>query len=136
MRDVQIQENDWVLVQTDLLSSAAKWVRAKFKPKFEGPYRVLEKKSQERGNSDARYQQVKFEAKKRGKGEFRSSSEKRTHQRRSVRSRGRREQQYSSYSVEQGRSCGLSARSRRAQQQQRQEVVEDRIVRDHRVCRS
>ncbi|GFW85299.1 hypothetical protein TNCV_3250361 [Trichonephila clavipes] len=36
----------------------------------------------------------------------------------------RREQQYSSYSVEQGRSCGPSARSRTAQQQQRQERKE------------
>ncbi|GFV01040.1 uncharacterized protein TNCV_1009611 [Trichonephila clavipes] len=43
-RDVQIQVNDWVLMQTHPLSSAAKKMRAKFKPKFEGPYRVLEVK--------------------------------------------------------------------------------------------
>ncbi|GFS87155.1 hypothetical protein TNCV_1130441 [Trichonephila clavipes] len=48
------------------------------------------------------------------KVESRSSSEKRTPQRGPVRSRRRREQQYNPYSVEQGRSCGLSTRSRRA----------------------
>ncbi|GFY43474.1 hypothetical protein TNIN_311261 [Trichonephila inaurata madagascariensis] len=50
-----------------------------------------------------------------GKVESRPSSEKRTDQRGPVRSRGRREQQYSPYSMEQGRSGGLSARSRTAQ---------------------
>ncbi|GFY71587.1 hypothetical protein TNIN_232831 [Trichonephila inaurata madagascariensis] len=55
------------------------------------------------------------------KMESQPSSEKRTHQREPIRSRGRREQHYSPYFVEQGRSCGLSATSRRAQQQQRQE---------------
>ncbi|GFX01454.1 uncharacterized protein TNCV_1864281 [Trichonephila clavipes] len=43
-RDVQIKVNDWVLVKTHPLSSAAQKVVAKFKPKFEGPYRVLEVK--------------------------------------------------------------------------------------------
>ncbi|GFY08166.1 uncharacterized protein TNCV_1355791 [Trichonephila clavipes] len=41
--DVQIKVNDWVLIKTDLLSSATKKVVAKFKPKFEDSYRVLEK---------------------------------------------------------------------------------------------
>ncbi|GFW04705.1 uncharacterized protein TNCV_3897571 [Trichonephila clavipes] len=40
-RHVRIRVNDWVLVQTHLLSSATKKVVAKFKPKFEGPYKVL-----------------------------------------------------------------------------------------------
>ncbi|GFV45630.1 uncharacterized protein TNCV_326221 [Trichonephila clavipes] len=43
-RVVQIKVNDWVLIKTHLLSPAAKKVVAKFKPKFEGPYRVLEAK--------------------------------------------------------------------------------------------
>ncbi|GFX19656.1 uncharacterized protein TNCV_2075641 [Trichonephila clavipes] len=41
-RDVQIKVNDWVLVKTHPLSSSAQKVVANFKPKFEGPYRVLE----------------------------------------------------------------------------------------------
>ncbi|GFS80335.1 uncharacterized protein TNCV_3447761 [Trichonephila clavipes] len=41
-RDVQIKVNDWILVATQPLSSATKKVVAKFKPKFEGPYRVLD----------------------------------------------------------------------------------------------
>ncbi|GFW60788.1 uncharacterized protein TNCV_2672091 [Trichonephila clavipes] len=41
-RDVLIRINDWVLLQTHPLSSAVKKVVSKFKPKFEGPYRVLE----------------------------------------------------------------------------------------------
>ncbi|GFW19089.1 uncharacterized protein TNCV_254191 [Trichonephila clavipes] len=40
-RDVQIKVNSWVLVATHPLSSATKKVVDKFKPKFEGPYRVL-----------------------------------------------------------------------------------------------
>ncbi|GFW88224.1 transposon Tf2-8 polyprotein [Trichonephila clavipes] len=40
--DVQIKVNDWVLVTTHPLSSATRKVVAKFKPKFEGPYRVLD----------------------------------------------------------------------------------------------
>ncbi|GFT28268.1 uncharacterized protein TNCV_645941 [Trichonephila clavipes] len=43
--DVQIKVNDWVLIATHPLSSATKKVVAKFKPKFEGPYRVLEVKN-------------------------------------------------------------------------------------------
>ncbi|GFX79191.1 uncharacterized protein TNCV_4747751 [Trichonephila clavipes] len=42
-RNVQIKVNDWVLIAT--LSSATKKVVAKFKPKFEGRYRVLEVKN-------------------------------------------------------------------------------------------
>ncbi|GFU49586.1 uncharacterized protein TNCV_1591191 [Trichonephila clavipes] len=41
-RDVEIKVNDWVLVKMHPLGSAAQKVVAKFKPKFEGPYRVLE----------------------------------------------------------------------------------------------
>ncbi|GFW02711.1 uncharacterized protein TNCV_5027931 [Trichonephila clavipes] len=41
-RNVQIKVNDWVLIKTHPLSSATKKVVAKFKPKFEGPYRVKE----------------------------------------------------------------------------------------------
>ncbi|GFT01411.1 retrovirus-related Pol polyprotein from transposon 297 [Trichonephila clavipes] len=41
-RDVRIKVNDWVLLQTHPLSSAAKKVVAKFKPKFEGPYRLVD----------------------------------------------------------------------------------------------
>ncbi|GFX77752.1 uncharacterized protein TNCV_1106691 [Trichonephila clavipes] len=44
-RDVQIKVNDWVLVATHSLSSATRKVVAKFKPKFEGPYRVLDVKN-------------------------------------------------------------------------------------------
>ncbi|GFX31380.1 retrovirus-related Pol polyprotein from transposon 297 [Trichonephila clavipes] len=47
-RDVQIKVNDWILIKTHPLSSATKKVIAKFKPKFEGPYRVLEKDQGER----------------------------------------------------------------------------------------
>ncbi|GFW88502.1 uncharacterized protein TNCV_3552711 [Trichonephila clavipes] len=43
-RDVQIKVNDWVLVATHPLSSTRKVV-AKFKPKFEGPYGVLDVKN-------------------------------------------------------------------------------------------
>ncbi|GFV02757.1 uncharacterized protein TNCV_1452631 [Trichonephila clavipes] len=39
------QVNDWVLVATHLLCSATRKVVAKFKPKFEGPYRVLDVKN-------------------------------------------------------------------------------------------
>ncbi|GFW16972.1 uncharacterized protein TNCV_2761001 [Trichonephila clavipes] len=44
-RDVQIKVNNWVLVVTHPLSSATRKVVAKFKPKFEGPYRVLDVKN-------------------------------------------------------------------------------------------
>ncbi|GFX74692.1 uncharacterized protein TNCV_3121221 [Trichonephila clavipes] len=44
-RDVQIKVNDWVLIATHILSSATRKVVAKFKPKFEGPYRVLDVKN-------------------------------------------------------------------------------------------
>ncbi|GFV43886.1 uncharacterized protein TNCV_485101 [Trichonephila clavipes] len=44
-RDVQIKVNDWVLVATHPLSSATRKVVAKFKPKFESPYRVLDVKN-------------------------------------------------------------------------------------------
>ncbi|GFU41242.1 retrovirus-related Pol polyprotein from transposon 17.6 [Trichonephila clavipes] len=44
-RDVQIKVNDWVLVATHPLSSATRKVVGKFKPKFEGPYRVLDVKN-------------------------------------------------------------------------------------------
>ncbi|GFT06373.1 retrovirus-related Pol polyprotein from transposon 412 [Trichonephila clavipes] len=40
-RDVQVKVNDWVLVATHPLSSATRKVVAKFKPKFEGPYRAV-----------------------------------------------------------------------------------------------
>ncbi|GFX75821.1 uncharacterized protein TNCV_2237931 [Trichonephila clavipes] len=43
-RDVPIKVYDWVLIKTHPLSSATKKVVAKFKQKFEGPYRVLEEK--------------------------------------------------------------------------------------------
>ncbi|GFW39629.1 uncharacterized protein TNCV_3188001 [Trichonephila clavipes] len=43
--DVQIKVNDWVLVATHPLISATRKVVAKFKPKFEGPYRVLHVKN-------------------------------------------------------------------------------------------
>ncbi|GFV21388.1 hypothetical protein TNCV_2371451 [Trichonephila clavipes] len=45
-RDMQIKVNDWVLIKTHPLSSATKKVVTKFKPKFEGSYRVLEVKKQ------------------------------------------------------------------------------------------
>ncbi|GFX51108.1 transposable element Tcb2 transposase [Trichonephila clavipes] len=44
-RDVQIKLNYWVLVATHPLNSATRKVVAKFKPKFEGPYRVLDVKN-------------------------------------------------------------------------------------------
>ncbi|GFY31509.1 uncharacterized protein TNCV_4693531 [Trichonephila clavipes] len=44
-RDVQIKVNDWVMVATHPLSSATRKVADKFKPKFEGPYRVLDVKN-------------------------------------------------------------------------------------------
>ncbi|GFT19531.1 uncharacterized protein TNCV_2534181 [Trichonephila clavipes] len=44
-RDVQIKVNDWNLVTTHPLSSATRKVVAKFKPKCEGPYRVLDVKN-------------------------------------------------------------------------------------------
>ncbi|GFX02352.1 uncharacterized protein TNCV_2285201 [Trichonephila clavipes] len=44
-RDVQIKVNDWVLVATHPLSSTTRKIVAKFKPKFEGPYRVLDVKN-------------------------------------------------------------------------------------------
>ncbi|GFS60163.1 uncharacterized protein TNCV_2826791 [Trichonephila clavipes] len=44
-RDVQIKVNDWVLVATHPLNSATRKVVAKFKPKFEGPYTVLDVKN-------------------------------------------------------------------------------------------
>ncbi|GFX75434.1 uncharacterized protein TNCV_2547051 [Trichonephila clavipes] len=44
-RDVQIKVNDWVLVATHALSSATRKVLVKFKPKFEGLYRVLDVKN-------------------------------------------------------------------------------------------
>ncbi|GFU15500.1 uncharacterized protein TNCV_4126471 [Trichonephila clavipes] len=43
--DVQIKVNDWVLIATHPLSSATRKVVAKFKPKFEGPYGVLDVKN-------------------------------------------------------------------------------------------
>ncbi|GFX91787.1 uncharacterized protein TNCV_3529861 [Trichonephila clavipes] len=43
--DVQHKVNDWVWVATHPLSSATRKVVAKFKSKFEGPYRVLDAKN-------------------------------------------------------------------------------------------
>ncbi|GFX40153.1 uncharacterized protein TNCV_4317891 [Trichonephila clavipes] len=43
-RDLQIKVNVWVLIATHPLNSATRKVVAKFKPKFEGPYRVLDVK--------------------------------------------------------------------------------------------
>ncbi|GFU19494.1 uncharacterized protein TNCV_4371671 [Trichonephila clavipes] len=39
--EVNIKVNDFVLAETHPISSASKKASAKFKPKFEGPYRVL-----------------------------------------------------------------------------------------------
>ncbi|GFT40252.1 transposon Tf2-9 polyprotein [Trichonephila clavipes] len=44
-RDVHIKVNDLVLIQTHFLSAAGRKQVGKFMPKFEGPYRVLEVKS-------------------------------------------------------------------------------------------
>ncbi|GFV08060.1 uncharacterized protein TNCV_1046891 [Trichonephila clavipes] len=44
-RGVQIKVNDWVLVATHPLSLATRKIVANFKPKFEGPYRVLDVKN-------------------------------------------------------------------------------------------
>ncbi|GFW37202.1 uncharacterized protein TNCV_5021001 [Trichonephila clavipes] len=44
-RDAQIKVNDWVLIATHPLSSATRKVVAKFKPKFEGPFRILDVKN-------------------------------------------------------------------------------------------
>ncbi|GFU76097.1 uncharacterized protein TNCV_677761 [Trichonephila clavipes] len=87
----------------------------------EGAYEYYRKKGQREETAIPGTSRYNLRPKRGKKMESRPSSEKRTHQRRPVRSTGRREQQYSPYSVEQGRSCGLSARSRRAQQPQRQE---------------
>ncbi|GFS86431.1 retrovirus-related Pol polyprotein from transposon 412 [Trichonephila clavipes] len=43
-RDVHIEVNDLVLIQTHFLSAAGRKQDGKFMPKFEGPYRVLEVK--------------------------------------------------------------------------------------------
>ncbi|GFW12944.1 uncharacterized protein TNCV_3328761 [Trichonephila clavipes] len=43
--DLQIKVNDWVLIKTHPISSATKKVVSKLKPKFKGPYRVLELKN-------------------------------------------------------------------------------------------
>ncbi|GFY12402.1 uncharacterized protein TNCV_1798241 [Trichonephila clavipes] len=43
-RDIRIKVKDWVLVKTHPLSSAVQKMVARFKPKFEGPYKVLEVK--------------------------------------------------------------------------------------------
>ncbi|GFT01949.1 uncharacterized protein TNCV_3056921 [Trichonephila clavipes] len=65
-RDVQIKVNDWVLIKTHPLSSATKKVVAKFKPKFEGPYRVKSDEMEIRtGSSDSnssRYKSSNFES--------------------------------------------------------------------------
>ncbi|GFX66946.1 transposable element Tcb2 transposase [Trichonephila clavipes] len=55
-RDVQIKVNDWVMVKTYPLSSAAQKIVVKFKPIFDGLYRVFEKKIPNKGNNDAKYQ--------------------------------------------------------------------------------
>ncbi|GFY23896.1 hypothetical protein TNCV_3536901 [Trichonephila clavipes] len=73
-RDVQIKVNDWVLVKTHPLSAAAQKVVAKFKPKFEGSYRVLE----------SQY------SRKNGSGERRELEEKGTGLLRRIRVRGTR----------------------------------------------
>ncbi|GFY11527.1 uncharacterized protein TNCV_3183651 [Trichonephila clavipes] len=44
-RDLQIKVNDWVFIATHPLSSATGKVVAKFKLKFEGPYKVLDVKN-------------------------------------------------------------------------------------------
>ncbi|GFX32595.1 uncharacterized protein TNCV_3704691 [Trichonephila clavipes] len=44
-REVKIKVNDLVLVQTHFMSAAGRRVVGKFMPKFEGPYRVLEVRS-------------------------------------------------------------------------------------------
>ncbi|GFX52798.1 uncharacterized protein TNCV_3719881 [Trichonephila clavipes] len=51
-RDVQIKVNDWVLVATHPLSSVTRKVVAKFKPKFEGSYNVLDVKNNRHGKRE------------------------------------------------------------------------------------
>ncbi|GFY01313.1 uncharacterized protein TNCV_5077791 [Trichonephila clavipes] len=121
MRDVKV--NDWVLMKTHPLSSAAQKVVAKFNPKFEGPYRVLEVKQNnlvvwrsrkrenncqcrsKRGRRDETVMPntsgYNLRPRRDAKVESRPSSEKRAQQGGPIRSRGSREkQQYRPYAEE------------------------------------
>ncbi|GFX95250.1 retrovirus-related Pol polyprotein from transposon 412 [Trichonephila clavipes] len=64
-KEVSIKVNDLVLVQTHFISAAGRRGVGKFMPKFEGPYRVLERSS----NRSSRSQPGKF------KGSRKTSSE-------------------------------------------------------------
>ncbi|GFX82446.1 hypothetical protein TNCV_2871271 [Trichonephila clavipes] len=111
------------LDKTHPLSSATKKVVAKFKPKFEGPSRVLEEKhnnlviwrsrkrlrvnvDQSKGNSDAQYQWI----------QPRPTNEKRAEQGVPVLVRGSQEHQFSPYIGDQATSAGRKTRSRCGQQ--------------------
>ncbi|GFW03137.1 uncharacterized protein TNCV_157571 [Trichonephila clavipes] len=133
-RDGQIKVNDWVLIKTHPLSSATKKVVAKFKPKFEGPYRVLEVKN----NNIV----IRRSIKKRGRAEETvmpntsgcnlrprnvrrvespPSMEMKTQQGRPVRAGNSKGKQYSPYIEEQARSGNKNTRRRGNQQQKDQE---------------
>ncbi|GFU95190.1 uncharacterized protein TNCV_4139741 [Trichonephila clavipes] len=108
-RDVQIKVNDWVLVAIHPLSSATRKVLAKFKPKSEGPFRVLDVK-----NNNV----VIWKA---GKRLTINVDQRKTQQGGPVRSRKGRERNDSPYIEERTRSSDKNARRRGNQQRQDQE---------------
>ncbi|GFY29018.1 hypothetical protein TNCV_4721461 [Trichonephila clavipes] len=73
-----IAVNDWVLVKTHPLSSAAQKVVAKFKPKFEGPYGVLEPISNESQYSRKKGSDEMREVEEKGTGLKRDEGERHT----------------------------------------------------------
>ncbi|GFS55871.1 uncharacterized protein TNCV_2580741 [Trichonephila clavipes] len=71
-RDINIWVNDWVLVETHSISSATKKVVAKFKPKFEGLYRVLSVRNNNVRKSDEEV--IEVESSVSSGSEYQSSS--------------------------------------------------------------
>ncbi|GFT38964.1 retrovirus-related Pol polyprotein from transposon 17.6 [Trichonephila clavipes] len=133
-RDVQIKVNDWVLIATHPLSSATRKVVAKFKPKFEGPYRVLDVKNNvvvwKAGKSRKRPKQDKvavttnqYNLRPRGRREVESrpAIERKTQQGGPVRSRKGRGRNENPYIEERTRSSNRNARRGSDQRRQDQE---------------
>ncbi|GFX94763.1 uncharacterized protein TNCV_1636251 [Trichonephila clavipes] len=134
-RDVQFKVNDWVLVATHPLSRATRKLVAKFEPKFEGPYRVLDVKNNNvviwkvgKRKKNRREETVtpttsgyNLRPRKGEREESRLNIERKTQQGGSVQSRKSREKNDSLYIEERTRSSNKNARRGRDPQRQDQE---------------
>ncbi|GFX40230.1 uncharacterized protein TNCV_4318641 [Trichonephila clavipes] len=117
-------------ISTQPLSSATRKVVAKFKPKFEGPYRVrdvknnnVEKENPESRNSNAHHKRLQPQTTKRKRVESRPTIERKTQQGEPFRSRKGRGRNDSPYIEELPRPNNRNARRGGDQQRQDQERI-------------